>query len=759
MMTEHLDRWVSEWIRNEIEQRYYAKVSERATFDRLAVDPDFMAAPNKHVGLFADHGVVHARDVSTHLLGVLASCNGVLIPRRNPHRFALMQGYGVLLAYFHDIGMSDFSKFGRAMHPEFAAQAVFDPDLDDVINAIWHENSGGLAWHLHTLADLGLLEQDPMTVLRELLSLSICHSKSKVPVELLNDPVRLRSTLVEVIATDLECLYEEQRVAKARQELAKASVEERDEWSQELTSAEAILSTYDAARRHNPNVDRFYRRPADEAFCWLLSDEAALQELVADAIDTLRALRCADALRQRGTALATSAGYEIFVDHRSGSAVYALRLGRDQLHLLEMSDPISAGEANIASSELDPAGDLRISFHRGDFSGPGAQEHAAYSAAHVIHDIQSDVIESFLRTTGSGPAGDQGLKPASEMEILLEDTDDALTFIEMVKNKLAEMDSRVSARVRLVPSLKEAHPLERERYLAAETLGWGPESRRNLLAKMSQAGHPVEKIDVERAFESVHVAALSAGDVLIEAGAPSVFVYVPLGPGLKIIPLGGYQSFLVKPWMLLGLTGVVRDAERNATVMAEQAVRVLIIPKMPYMKYWHHTLSLEAFQAAVADALADAPAEAGSLSQLDRKILLQNVPMFSALGPAVLAELSAKAVEVRIAAGEVLFEQGAIGHSLFVVVEGALHIHNGELILGHVGPGDVLGEMAAITPEPRMASVTADEDSLLLSLDRRALTDLMETDPAVARGVIEVLAQYVRSMASDLTQQQGHVEE
>jgi hypothetical protein len=713
-----------------------------------------MAAPDKHVGLFSDHGVVHARDVATQLLDVLANCHGVLIPRRNSRRFALMQGYGVLLAYFHDIGMADFSSFGRTMHPEYAAQAVFDPALDDVIDDIWQENSGGLAWHLHTLAGKGLLEQDPLTVLRELLSLSVCHSKSKVPVALLNDPVRLRSTLVTVITTDLECLYEEQRAAKARQKLAKASDEERDKWSQELVSAEAILSDYDTARRHNPDVDRFYRRPADDAFRWFLSGEAVVQELVADAIDTVRTLRCADALRQRGTALATSAAYEIFIDHRSGSAVYALRLGDDQLYLLEMSDPISAGEANIASSELDSTGDLRISFHRGAFSGPSAQEHAAYSAAYVIHDIQSDVIDSFIRAPDGERAQDiePGMKSADEMEILLEDADDALSFTELVKHKLAEMDPRVNARVRLVPSLKEAHFVERERYLAAEPLSWGPETRRNLLANMSQAGHPVEKIDVDRAFEAVRVATLKPGDVLIEGGAKSVFVYVPLGSGLEIVPLGGYQSFLVEPWMLLGLTGVVRDAERNATILAKQALQVLIIPKTPYMKYWHHTLSLEDFQDAVADALAGAPTQAGSLSQLDRKLLLQNVPMFSTPGPAVLAELAARVEEVRIAAGEVLFEQGAIGHRLFVIVEGALRVHDGELILRHVGPGDVLGEMAAITPEPRMASVTADEDSLLLSLDRRALIALIESKPAVARGVIERMAHYVRDLAAELSQ-------
>ena len=51
-----------------------------------------------------------------------------------------------------------------------------------------------------------------------------------------------------------------------------------------------------------------------------------------------------------------------------------------------------------------------------------------------------------------------------------------------------------------------------------------------------------------------------------------------------------------------------------------------------------------------------------------------------------------------------------------------------------------------------MASVTADEDSLLLSLDRRALIALIESKPAVARGVIERMAHYVRDLAAELSQ-------
>lgn len=63
-MSESLDRRVSENIRTEIEQRFYTKISEQADFNLLARDPQFMASPNQHVGLFADFGIIHARDVA-----------------------------------------------------------------------------------------------------------------------------------------------------------------------------------------------------------------------------------------------------------------------------------------------------------------------------------------------------------------------------------------------------------------------------------------------------------------------------------------------------------------------------------------------------------------------------------------------------------------------------------------------------------------------------------------------------------------------
>ena len=54
----------------------------------------------------------------------------MLIPERGPLRLDFMKGYGVMVAYNHDIGMRDFSPFGRAMHPEFATQEVFGAAYD-----------------------------------------------------------------------------------------------------------------------------------------------------------------------------------------------------------------------------------------------------------------------------------------------------------------------------------------------------------------------------------------------------------------------------------------------------------------------------------------------------------------------------------------------------------------------------------------------------------------------------------------------------
>jgi hypothetical protein len=233
---------------------------------------------------------------------------------------------------------------------------------------------------------------------------------------------------------------------------------------------------------------------------------------------------------------------------------------------------LSAGEANIAGSALMHEGDLRVAFHRGSFSEPGAVERAAGYAAVVLEDIYQDVVSSFEYPLDYSVFNElpRPSRSADEVSILLENTDDNPSFVSLVIERLASINASAASRCRVVPSLQNSTLLESTRYLNASDIDWDPDQRRALLYKIEASGQKIEQIDIEHAFQHVREVTLEAGDVLIEAGTPSGFVYLPLGAGLHITPLGGYQSVSMKGWFPVGSTGVIRGATRNAHVIAGQ---------------------------------------------------------------------------------------------------------------------------------------------------------------------------------------------
>src|SRR5512135_1510635 len=147
-----LDVYLPESLRVWLEDTYYRPINERATLEYLAAHSrEFLV--ESPAALYADHGVVHMRDVATRILEVLDVINGVLIPRRPEHDLErFLKSYGLLLAYLHDIGMREFTPFARRMHPERAAQLVFSPELEAVVDEIWSQNHGNLAWRLLLLS-------------------------------------------------------------------------------------------------------------------------------------------------------------------------------------------------------------------------------------------------------------------------------------------------------------------------------------------------------------------------------------------------------------------------------------------------------------------------------------------------------------------------------------------------------------------------------------------------------------------------------
>ena len=328
-----------------------------------------------------------------------------------------------------------------------------------------------------------------------------------------------------------------------------------------------------------------------DSFRWLLTEHEATRELQSDVVDTLRALRCADALRQRGTVLKTSGNYEIFVDQMTGNAVFALRNADEQLFLLATQDPIAGGEANLAGSELGRDGNLHIAFHRGAFADQQTTQYAAFCAGLVVNDVQMDVVESFRRPAQGGNGNNESIKCDRDLLIHLESADDNLQFAVLVREQLEQINPQLRHRVHVVPSLRRLPDLETDRYHKSPAFDWDIACRHTLLDNVARSGHNIQHIDPVEAFRHAKLVSLKAGETLFEAGTAAGFVYIPLGEGVKIIPLGGYQPFSVRAWMPLGITGVIRGASRNATVLTDSDITLLLIPKEVYLRHWHHPYS------------------------------------------------------------------------------------------------------------------------------------------------------------------------
>lgn len=133
-----------------------------------------------------------------------------------------------------------------------------------------------------------------------------------------------------------------------------------------------------------------------------------------------------------------------------------------------------------------------------------------------------------------------------------------------------------------------------------------------------------------------------------------------------------------------------------------------------------------------------------TMTTVERVVALHRVGLFADVPGRTLAALAQRASEVEVAAGALVIAEGAVEEHLYAVVHGRLRVHRGERTVTTLGPGSSVGELAALVPEPRSASVTALEPTTLLRIDRPLLEELLADRPALAHGIIAALVAMLR---------------
>lgn len=127
------------------------------------------------------------------------------------------------------------------------------------------------------------------------------------------------------------------------------------------------------------------------------------------------------------------------------------------------------------------------------------------------------------------------------------------------------------------------------------------------------------------------------------------------------------------------------------------------------------------------------------------RALLEGVDFLRTLTPAEQQILVQHTRLLLYAPGEKVFCQGQAGESFYLIKSGRLKVtvcnsRNECYLTREMGPGEFFGEMALLTGEPRSATVEASTDVELLTLDKQALRELLQANPAVDREISEVLA-------------------
>jgi len=132
------------------------------------------------------------------------------------------------------------------------------------------------------------------------------------------------------------------------------------------------------------------------------------------------------------------------------------------------------------------------------------------------------------------------------------------------------------------------------------------------------------------------------------------------------------------------------------------------------------------------------------MSTVERVVALQRVPLFADVPGRTLAAVALRATEREVPADDPVIVEGAVEDHLYAVVEGRLRVHHGDRTLTELGPGSTVGELAALVPEPRSASVTALEPSILLRIDKPVLDELLVARPELASAIITAVVGMLR---------------
>jgi CRP/FNR family transcriptional regulator, cyclic AMP receptor protein len=140
------------------------------------------------------------------------------------------------------------------------------------------------------------------------------------------------------------------------------------------------------------------------------------------------------------------------------------------------------------------------------------------------------------------------------------------------------------------------------------------------------------------------------------------------------------------------------------------------------------------------------PEVSASRTKRETVVALSSVPLFSDLPKRALHRLAKEADELAFQPGEHLVDEGLLGETLFVVMQGQAKVTRRGRRVGSVVPGDFFGELSTIDGGPRTATIVAETPMRVLRLFRATLRKLLDDEPQLAVKILDGIVRRIRQV-------------
>jgi len=209
---------------------------------------------------------------------------------------------------------------------------------------------------------------------------------------------------------------------------------------------------------------------------------------------------------------------------------------------------------------------------------------------------------------------------------------------------------------------------------------------------------------------------------------------------------------VVKAGEIFGELAVIAGVPRSATAMAKADCKVLSLDEKQFHAALQKTpdfalMLMSSMGNRLRQSIAKLAASPSSASAppVDRSDVIDKK---------MLAELTRELggqPPVPYGPGKTIIQAGAVGASMYVVMDGHVAISIGERVVERVSAGGIFGEMALVDRSARAATVVAESACALITIGRNEFIALIKAKPVFGALLLKALALRMQYLAQQVS--------